>query len=321
MNRKRGFGIAVRRGLALVAACIEGCGGDATGEEVRAPSDVEPVFNAAVDAVMFYDDWESYPTSASLFDGSGDYRYSTNSPAGISILTTQVFEGTRKVSFDYQAAGDINHILESGAIAKNTGGGPRVVVLSYAYRNVGTPYKGKEFVILVKGDGSQQLKLVSFMDFIAPSSLQGCFYDAPGNPRRPDIPPEGKSKAWNRDPVGHQYMGNAGYPDWYQYPPGGTSAGPINDGSWHRFSAMFTKERDSQPGTGRIEMWIDGIKVMAYIGDDPVRCEYGQVYTARGATTRLIEGFQFPTTTSGGAPWTGGATIEFDALRIWTPGS
>ena len=68
-------------------------------------------------------------------DGTGDHRSITTASGvtGIRIETTDVFAGARKVSFDYQEAGDYSRLLETVAIDHNEGGGPPVVARSSSF--------------------------------------------------------------------------------------------------------------------------------------------------------------------------------------------
>ena len=110
--------------------------------------------------------------------------------------------------------------------------------------------------------------LIKWADIITPEELRDCFYDVSSDPRRSDIPPQGRTMTWSRDPIGSLYNGNTGYPDWDRWPAtndygraagpgpggsGGTVAGPINDGRWHRITTMLTKEHDDE-----LCSWIPG---------------------------------------------------------------
>ena len=302
------------------------------------PAPGEPTFDPATDSSLWSDSFESYATTPSLSNGSGLHTWFVR---GLVSLMTDVtaFQGTKYVRFDYTSPGAYNNEIDDlGAITQVAGNqsgqpGPSVLVVTYQKRDNGRIYKGKEFIISTDygnppGTNNGRFVLITWGGGATPPALASCY----GN--------MGPTLNWNRDFTSEYpssspaYPGNAGYPAWYQFnaqdaaaygmpaPPnpngGGTVAGPSNDGRWHRFTWQFTKELPSVPGTGRVEGWIDGIKVQDWIGDDPARCEYRMVYTVRGPY-RLITELGFPTTTSGGAPYLGGAPLDFDALQIWTP--
>jgi hypothetical protein len=253
---------------------------------------------------MFFDGWESYPSTAALETGPGDHRYVTNwnGLSNIAVVSGGAFEGSKKVVFDYRASGDLDYLLEN----YDVGSGGDVVVLTYVFRNVGTVHHEKQFITF-----GQRRFVYNIWGIVAPLDLAQCYYNGGlyGTPKTSDIPPQGHSApGWNADPTGYQYQQNMGYNSWKMN-------NVINDGSWHRYTTRWTREL-SGSGTGRIEVWADGIKIIEYIGDNPSRCEYGKVFTAAPGQA-LVDGFQFPTTTSGQFPWDGGATLEYDAVRFW----
>jgi uncharacterized protein YjdB len=264
----------------------------------------EPVYTPGSNVSMFFDGWESYPTTAALETGPGDYRYVTNwmGLSGIAIVTGGAFEGQKKITFDFRAAGEWDRLIETYQV----GSGGDVVHLSYVFRDVGTVHHEKQFILF----GARRF-VYNIWGIVAPLSLASCFYNGGlyGTPKTADIPPQGHTApGWNSDPTGYQYQQNMGYSVWKMN-------NVINDGSWHRYTSRFTREL-SGAGTGRIEVWADGIKIIEYIGDNPSRCEYQKVFTV-GPGQELIDGFQFPTTTSGQFTWDGGAVLEYDAVRIW----
>jgi O-antigen ligase len=307
---ERGGGWAYRTGLmiclAAATAVQAACGGDALAGPPPPPSATEPVYSASQHTSMFYDGFESYASTSSLTNGTGDYSYITlpSGLTGISLVASAAGEGSKKVAFDFTPAGDLDLLLETSNVS---GDGP-VVYVSWLFRNVGNVHHEKQFIIF-KGGG--QRFVYNIWGIVAPLSLASCFYDGGlyGTPKSPNIPPQGGvAPGWNSDPTGFQYQQNMGYQQFRMNDV-------INDGSWHRYTTRFEKERAGS-GTGRIEVWGDGVKILEYLGDDPSRCEYQQVFTAT-ISQELVSAFQFPTTTSGQFPWGGGATIEYDAIRIW----
>ena len=297
-------------GTATITATSEGKSGTAAITVTTSPtsppppSGGEPVYTAGTNTSLFWDGFESYPSTTSLESGPGDHRYVTNwnGLKNITLVTGGAFEGSKKVSVNFQAAGSQDYLLET----HDVGSGGDVVHLSYQFRNVGTVHHEKQFITF-----GERRFVFNIWGITAPWNLAQCYYngDLYGTPKSADIPPQGHSSpAWNSDPTGYQYGQNMNYTKWKYN-------NVINNGAWHRFTSRFRREL-SGAGTGRIEVWADGIKIIEYIGDDPSRCEYRKVFTAAPGN-QMLRGFQFPTTTSGQFSWEGGATIEYDAIRVW----
>lgn len=284
------------------------CGGDALARQAPPPTPNEPVYNASDHVSMFFDGFESYTTALSLTDGTGAHTYATlpvDGLLGISIVAAAAGEGSKKVSFDFTLAGELDRLLEQTSLPDDGD----VVYLSYLFRNVGNVHHEKQFI--VNKDAANRRFVYNIWGIIAPVDLASCYYDGGlyGTPKSADIPPQGgKAPGWNSDPTGYQYQQNMGFQQFKMNDV-------INNGSWHRYTSRFEREL-SGAGSGRIEVWADGIKIIEYIGDDPSRCEYRKVFTA-APTEEMVHGFQFPTTTSGQFTWDGGATIEYDAIRVW----
>jgi hypothetical protein len=268
------------------------------------PSGTEPVYQAGTHRNLWNDGFESYSSASSLTSGSGAHTFITGwmGLTGMQIVTGGAPEGQKYIRFDFQAAGTTDRLLEAWGVQDAP-----VVVLTYLFRNTGTRHHGKQMIMFADGGGSRRW-VFHTPAITAPTGLANCYYNGGlyGTPKTPDIPPPGSGPSWNSDPTGYQYAITMNYTKWRW-----TS---INDGQWHRMTTRLTRE--SSPGRGRVEMWVDGIQLMDYRGDDPSRCEYGKVYTG----SQLVRGFQFPTTTSGaGLTWGGGAWLDYDAIRFWTP--
>ena len=59
-------------------------------------------------------------------------------------------------------------------------------------------------------------------------------------------------------------------------------------------------------------MWVDGLKIMEYLGDDPSRCEYNLVNVPQQA----INDIHWP---SVNGSTTGPHWMEYDDVRFWLP--
>lgn len=309
-----GLVTGVLAGSTTVTATSEGKSGTATITVTNLapappppPGGSEPVYQTG-NRSLWFDGFESYGSASALTSGAGAHTFVTGYTGltGMSIVSGGAPEGQKYIRFDFTqsapASGEINRLLETYGIADAP-----VVVLTYQFRNIGTRHHGKQ-MILFTGDGGRFV-FHGPSNTIAPDALAQCYYNGGlwGEPKTADVPRFNHAMAWTRDPQNIGYAFNTGAQsfDWLT----------INDGLWHRLTTRLTKE--SGPGKGRIEMWVDGVKVVDYRGDDPSRCEYGKITTTSG---QLARGFQFPTTTSGGGlAWEGGAWLDYDAIHFWTP--
>jgi hypothetical protein len=304
--------------LALVATLLSCQIANTQSVSVPPPGATEPVFNSAANTSLFSDDFEAYGTTADMTSGP-NAKYVSKTGAVALMNTGGDFVGGGKFArFDYSAAGayanELSTIQQRSPLLDTAS----VVILSYGFRNIGTPYTGKELIVRDLA-GSNRFVLITFGNSITPQSLQNCWYSSvyPYPPTLSSVPPRGTTPTWSRD--GLPAVGGPS-PEFM----GGNTGNPAarwdtrNDGLWHRYTYRFTKERAGR-GTGRLEGWYDGVKFMEYIGDDPSRCEYGQVWTWNASNTVWENDLYFVGTTSGGSPWNGGALVDMDGVRLWLP--
>jgi uncharacterized protein YjdB len=73
----------------------------------------------------------------------------------------------------------------------------------------------------------------------------------------------------------------------------------IADGQLHRVTLYIHKESASDVGDGIVRMWVDGVLVIDYNGDDPANAAYHRTYTRLNGFGAPI---QFPTVINAGAP-------------------
>jgi hypothetical protein len=95
--------------------------------------------------------------------------------------------------------------------------------------------------------------------------------------------------------------------------------GYYNDGNWHLLKMKLTPGtfQNSTGGDGSIEMWMDGVKIMEYIGSDPTRPEYRQVLvptTVAGQWKNLSIGGPF---NGGPSPAQGPQSKDYDDVKVW----
>jgi hypothetical protein len=288
---------------------------------------IEPTFNPAADVSLFYDDFEAYKTTADLTTGPKAKYFLSKGTVNLMTSSGRNYAGGSKFTrFDYTASGEYANEIYTTKHRNRLLNTATTVVLTYGYRNTGTYYSGKAFIIRDL-KGSNRFVLVGAAYFTTPPSLQNCWYGS-------DYPHErlysyvqnrsGVTPTWSRDglsavggPSPHFLKGNIGYPT-VQFKETGTQVGPANDGKWHRFTYRFTKESVGG-GRGRLEGWFDGRKFMEYIGDDPSRCEYRQVWTWGPTNSVWNNDLYFVGTTSGAMGPTQGAIVDMDGIRLWLP--
>jgi hypothetical protein len=93
------------------------------------------------------------------------------------------------------------------------------------------------------------------------------------------------------------------------------SASPyLNNGAWHRVTMHLRRESASAAGDGTARLWVDGLLVMDYQGENPDNPAYRKTHT--GSLDFWMKKVQYPTTVNGG-PAVAGMKIWFDDLRIY----
>jgi hypothetical protein len=288
--------------LSLAVAC-------SGANEVSNPKPVdptEPLYVASQNKEIFYDGFEEFGNTSQLLTYQSVYpdRYAIDG-AGIGLTTSGAEAGQKAARFTYPASADQgNELLEALYTADID---PSVVVVTFWLRSqpnytwwsgTGTGGQGhKIFVANISGAPSGDRLLLEWDHAgIEPAQLNACF---PGLAFLP-------TPTWS---IGQAlYKQNLG-PSWSVL----TNA---NDGQWHRYTTRFQKSTNrpsTAEGNGRIEMWVDGLKIMEYIGDDPNRCEHGLVTVPTG---RLVPNLHFPSVNGAvnATQW-----LEFDDVRVWTP--
>ena len=312
LRRPHFLAVTVGSALALAAACST----TVNAPPLPPPGPTEPVFNQAADTSLFFDDFEGYGSTADLTTGPAAKYWLKEGTVALMNTGGDFTGGGKFARFDYSAAGayanDLYTIKHRSPLLDTAS----VVILTYGVRNTGTAYTGKELIIRDLA-GSNRFVLLTFGNLITPQSLQNCWYNTSNQPANSTVPPLGTTPTWSRDglpavggPSPHFLGGNTGNP--------AARYATRNDGLWHRLTYRFTKER-AGGGTGRLEGWYDGVKFMEYIGDDPSRCEHGQVWTWSASNTVWDNDLYFIGTTSGGSPWAGGALVDMDGVRVWLP--
>jgi hypothetical protein len=109
---------------------------------------------------------------------------------------------------------------------------------------------------------------------------------------------------------------------WYFQNLNGTTRDPttyMNDGNWHLWKFKLTPGtfQTLTGGNGAIELWVDGVKIIEYIGSDPTRPEYNQVLVPL-MSMNMIQNVQIGGPFNGGpSPAQGPQWKDYDDIRIW----
>ena len=108
---------------------------------------------------------------------------------------------------------------------------------------------------------------------------------------------------------------------WYFQNMNGAARDPIgylNDGNYHLWKLKLTPgtTQTGTSGNGAIEMWVDGMKVIEYIGSDPSRPEYNKVLVPR--VNAVVQSLDIGGPFNGGPSSAQGAQWkDYDDLRVW----
>jgi hypothetical protein len=310
----------IQAGSATVRARSEGITAWAT-VTVTAPSTQpppgpgpgEPVFVAGTSVELFTEDFEVYRDRSDLITYQSHYpkRYLYRSESQIELRTTEAFAGRQSVRFHWPASETYNDsyvLLEVQHVPGTTV--PVVVYQVMVKFKPGFPYKrraedrngaGYKMFIHNLGDAGWERVVVG------------------GGSVLPQFFPEYEAGWPDRIAVNFS-IGSL----YYQTNLNGKlidGDGYLNDGRWHRFTVRLTAStyRTESTGNGRLEAWIDGTKIIEYLGDVAGRPEYGKVTTPTSAQG-LFESFQFPTIFNGApGPTQGDQWVEFDSWRVWRP--
>ena len=317
--RSSGRVVGLAAGSAIVHATSEGIIGSKTVTVTAAPTNPpppaqgEPVFAPASNTTLFWEDFEVYRDQADLITWQSHYpsRYATRNPGQIELRTTGAFAGQKSTRFHWPASEtyqDADVLLE---VTNVSGSAVPVVVYQFMVKwKPGFPHKRraadrngagyKLFIHNIKGAGWERV-------LIGTSSVLPQFF-----PEYAAQWPDRIAVLFGMGDLYYQTNMNGKITD---------GDGYLNDGNWHRFTVRLTGStfRTGTTGNGRIEAWVDGIKIVEYLGDVAGRPEYGKVSTPR-TVDGLFDSMQFPSVFNGSpGPEQGDQWVEFDNLRVWRP--
>jgi len=270
----------------------------------------EPVYDPAVHASTFFDDFASYTNTDALktaYRGGGrDYaelRGTVNLDVTSGVGDSKSFrvdwvtgcqgEGwTWLGAFDLAAPSVRTDTYYSFTLKVNTGyqflgcgNGSKIVIFDQGLND--------RHVLSLEGNGEQPLTYCT-SDPWCHGATWGVIIDRPSA----SIPVYG----WS------QYKAHQN--DAYR------SQSYMNDGQWHRVTVHYLPESASLAGDGVIQVWIDGVLVQNHQGGDPASPAYGKVYTGIYTDHAKYRTIQFPTTINGGASSTT-RSIWYDNVRVF----
>jgi len=320
-----GLVTAMSAGTATISAMSEGKTGTAT-LTVSAPppppppGQGEPVYQPGVNTVIFGDTFEALTDKTALltYDWTLE-RWLYNNPGNIEFPSPSGGHNSAKaVRIDYPVSSSYN---DQGAVLEgnvNGGAAPYYVVEVWVRTKTGYPWRR----IGGGQDGAGEKSLILNQGQSIPRMVLGAGLMPSGSPWG------GKYNGqWPSSNIGFVFsfdgpgVGGTGT-FWYVQNMNGATRDPVgymNDGNWHHWTIKLTPGtfQNSTGGNGSIEMWVDGAKVLEYIGSDATRPEYNQVLVPLGQVVKLLDvGGPFnggPSSTQG-AQWK-----DYDDLRIWTP--
>jgi len=307
--------------------------------------EVEPIYNSGIHTSIYYENFESYADIDEFYGATGDYDYSWNGTRSTqgqreAIMLTGGVDGEKNIRLDYtDEAHDANGWPTSTAYSMNywpTGidwatptTSADVLLISYYVKNTGPFHWKKRFEFHCDAPGDTRRFMMHNNARVEPKDLEECWWGEnwPYDPLpSSDAPPVRTGLAIDlnsseaifaaRQGNAATYSANVNYSEWSDWAD--------NDGDWHRYTIRITRE-GALDGTGRVEVWRDGVKTMQFIGDDNTNypCSYGQVWTVKPgyAMLRTTSQMIFGQTTSGGGDWAGGVYLYYDAVRVYVPKS
>jgi hypothetical protein len=321
-----GLVTAVGAGTVAITATSEGKTGTAT-LTVSAPppppppGQGEPVYQPGVSTLILGETFESYLSKTALLTYSSTLdRWLYSDPGNIEFPSSGGgHTSSNAFRINYAASSTYNDeggVLEAGV---HGGSAQYYVVEVWVRTKAGYPWRRMG---ASDQDGAGEKSLILNQGETIPRMVLGGGLMPGGNPWG------GKySSQWPSSDIGlvMSFDGpGVGGPGtfWYVQNMNGATRDPVgymNDGNWHHWTIKLTPGtfQNSTGGNGSLEMWVDGAKVLEYIGSDPSRPEYNQVLIPLGSIVKLVDI---------GGPFNGGPSSaqgdqwkDYDDLKIWTP--
>jgi len=242
----------------------------------------EPIFQQGVDSSKLYENWESFPTIASL-DITNGGPYITVNMDSASFITNDGVDGPKSIEFNYDVAAD--PIIESNFSI----GTADHFIATFWYKPSGN-YHGKIWANSeLSGNHRYMLERTNsggdYLNDIANGLL--CWWNSSGTSQTSEAPDfTTNGVGWyHDDPTGPNGVG-ALFKQNKNFPVIDSDV-MFTDGSvFHRLTTRFRRGTNVAGGQD-IECWLDGIKIMEYLGSNGARCESGKIWgrTWSGSTT------------------------------------
>lgn len=199
----------------------------------------EPIYRPGTDFNAFFDDFQSYPSVASLDNavGGGVHKYLTagSYPGNVFLNTTTPYGSYGQyLTFTYDAVNNAGPVLETLVSEVNDPSvNANINIITLIQRQHGPDaYEGKIIDWLEDGEVHRPLLHMS-------NSTNNPSCTSIGDTIRPQ---------WNLDPVDLRIGQNLAASYHYQ-----TAA---VDDCWYRWTARLTGVTDFTSGLGRVEMWV-----------------------------------------------------------------
>ena len=313
------------RFIALATSAVlqfAGCSSENVARPVNTiiPASDEPVFEPS-DRVLYSEAFEGFTTVSQVLTwNSAKLCYNYNNPSNWQFPSpSPAHGGSKAVRLNIAASSTYNDqgaVLECGMPSAPAG---KFTVVEfwmrtkpgYPCRRANAPDRegaGEKTIIWNQGESSVP-RFVLGCGLAPAGTWWGDKYDAA-------YPPSEIGLVLSLD--GPTVGGTGTF--WYFQNMNGAARDPIgymNDGNYHLWKIKMTPGtfQNSTGGDGSIEIWIDGLKVVEYIGSDPSRPEYRQVLVPTTQAVRLLDlGGPFNGAPS---PAQGDQWKDYDDLRIW----
>jgi hypothetical protein len=323
---------AVATGSANITATSEGKSGSATLTVTAAPPPPppsgEPIFQPGSDQQLYTEDFESFNSLTALqtFDFTRNCYLYNNPSLQQFPSPSPAHTGTKAFRINYPVSTSYNDqdtVLECTSVPSPSGSTQFAVVEFWLRTKPGYPWRraqatdqqgaGEKTFIWNQGSSSVPRFVIS------PGDALGLGQGQWGGAYESALPPSNIAIVLIVDGAG-VVTGNSGS-YWYFQNINGALRDPLgylNDGNYHLWKMKLTPGtfQNGTGGNGSIEMWVDGVKVMEFLGNDPKRPEYNQVLvpTVRSIVQSLDIGGPF---NGGPSPAQGAQWKDYDDIRIW----
>ena len=320
--------------LAILAAglfAVVGCSPETvTATRTIIPAADEPMFQTGTDESLFTENFESFSNLTALLTyNSALSRYTYNgqqylnfpSPSG-AHTGANAFRNTYPVQSTYlDVGGFINAERVPGAPTTR----PQFMVIEFWLRtSPGYPWRrqgasdqqgaGEKTLVWNASNTSVEPRFV-----LEPGLAPCCKGQWWGGKYDAAFPTSGSGVGIVMALDGSSVSGGA---MWYFQNMNAATRSPVgymNDGNWHLWKIKLTPStvQTGSSGDGAIEMWVDGVKVLEYIGTDPSRPEYSKVLVPT-TVAAAFDSFGMGGPFNGGpSPAQGPQWKDYDDVRIW----